>query len=196
MAFFTFFIFTLHSRNDQPLPIFLGNMSSFAESIMTIYGIALFQCRRTTLSKVMRKLNEMNWNMQRRTDSLKYRSQRNRIHLVCIGMFTMGMLLGLMASISPFFEFLATGEDHFKNHLTANRPSYSLWRFANCIFNILLIIWAVFFFTPIFTMITEIFLIIALNYRVLAADLRDIKIGKEENIVFNGLMKDLNVLQR
>lgn len=164
---------------------------------MSLYGVALFHHKRAALSKVVREINEINLNMLRKGDSVNYRPQRNRIHLICIGLSVIGMTLGLTTSFSLFVEFLATGEEHLKNHLTAREPSYSLWPFLNCISNVILLCWMSSFLIFIFTLTFEFYLVIALHYRKMATGLKNICITTENMYeTFKGFMADLHDLQR
>lgn len=194
-TFSSFFIYTYQSRDEQSLSVYLGNMSIFLLSLMTFYAVSLFHYKRAPFSQVIRDINEKSWNLRLRVDSFKMRSRRNRIHLLCIYIFSLGMILSFLAGLSLVIEFLATGEDHLKNHFTAHKPPYSIWPFVNSILGCFLFLWALFFLIPIYTIIIEIYLIIALNYRVLADDLRVIEIGMDENRIFKGLMKDIQDLQ-
>lgn len=190
------FIYVYQFRNDQSLPIFLGNLSNFSLSMMVVYGVVLFHSKRGPLSHVIRDLNGKNWVMLERSNSIEYRSERNRIHLICIGTYLIGTILGCTTGPALFFKYLATGENHFDNHFTADKPPYSLWSFFNCFLNIFLVTWDISFYTPIFTIIMEIFLVISLNFRALAADLKDMSVEAAEELIFKRLMKDLQELQR
>lgn len=195
--FLTFFIYIYRFRNDLSVHMFLGNLSYCLVGLMAVYGVILLHYKRDAFSSVIDDVNGKNWNMLRRSYSLKYRSKRNRIHLICMGMYCLGSVSAFTVCPALLLEFIVTGEDHFKNHFTVGKPIYSFWPFVNCLINTFLCIWIVNFFTPVFIMILEIFLIISLNLRTLATDLRNIKVGGEESVrIFKSLMKELDDFQR
>lgn len=191
LTILSFILYTFQFRHDQSLPIFLGNISYFLVSIIAVYGIVLFHYKRHTLTSVIKELNIKNLSMLRSSNSLRYRLKRNRIHLTCIGLFSIGISLSASSTITILSEFLYTGEDHFKNYFTMNSSRYSLGSIVNCIVNLLLITWVSFYYNFIFTIVLEIFLVIALNYQALAENILSIKIGRDENSSFKRMMVEL-----
>lgn len=195
-VFASFFGYVYVTRCNYPFPIFMGHFSCFVGCLTAIYGLVLFHWKRAPLTKVIGEVNEKSWNMLRSATTNEIRSQRNRIHYICIVIFLIGAVVGFTTCIGLILEFLITGEEHFKNYFTADKPAYSLWPFMNCIFGCSVINWTFFFYNSFFSMVLELFLIISLNFRVLASDLRKIKIGEGDLRIFKGLMKELHDLQR
>lgn len=196
VTFINFFFYIFVTRNETPLPVFLGNLSYFLLSIALTYGVILLTYNRVRFSKILTDANEKNWNMLRRPDAIKFRSQRNRIELIALVMIFIGTYLGILTCIGLVLEFVFLGEDHYRNLYTMNKPPYSWPTIINCVFNVIIIMWVVNFYTAYYNMTMEIFLVISLNFRVLAADLRGIKVGHNEYITFKMAMKELLGLQR
>lgn len=195
-AFSCGLIYSLQYPKKYPLPTVLGNLSYCMTALVGTVGFFLFHRNRDSWSKVVQRVNEKNLMIVQRSDSIKYRSARNRVHLVCIGLCAVFQILCTINASAHLIEFLLTGKVLIKYHWTANSEPYSASSLLYCLYHIVISYYILSFYTGICTMIVEIFLSISLNYRILANDLRAIEVGKADvEQIFKRLMIEIQDLQ-
>lgn len=153
--------------------------------------------KRNSISKVLKLLNEMNLAIVKKNCPVKYRQERNRIHLFSMGLLTTFCLLAIFICIGFYAQFLINGNAPYHIVFASNR----LARHLQFLLQFLVMVWSTLHYCPFINILIEIFLRVSLNYRVLTTHFRSIRKWRRKSDVnrnfvrFKIAMKEFNELQ-
>lgn len=141
---------------------------------------AHFLLDRALISKVLIKVDKLNWQNLRRSDSIKYRDCRNRIYLEILGLLLLLTILIIGIYIAILWDVWICEDVYFKNSFSTSKSR--LWIKIQNLIVAMFFPWFTIFVLLSFVMITEIFIRISFYYRVLAEDVEIVGAVEDERV--------------
>lgn len=169
--------FQLMHSNEIPIDILVLKINHIMMLFIGINMVYISRKYRLEYSQVITFVNHKNWTALERKDSLKFRSLRNRIYLIWLGII-IAMAVGAIITPLPYLlETFSTGKLYFGLILPFDDNPHSLSVYIQCAIQLLIIYWMLSFGILFLVVIFEPILQLAINFQTLAADISHLRNG-------------------
>lgn len=153
--------------------------------ILMFFGMFMFftsQQYRAEFSQVITAVNRKCLGILRRQDYLLHRPLRNRIYLSMVLLLLTTCVAGLCTPAFFVYDTFAHGELYFKNALPLDDTPYSWQVYVQTVLYVGTFYWIYGFCTLFIVIVVEPFLRLAMNYRIIASDIRQLREGGRTEI--------------